>query len=74
MNGRDALLDQRDDLARVLRELHDAALAARVYVYAESELANSGLGRPDDGRARRELDALDGALADAGDLLARVRS
>lgn len=63
-----------EELVRVLRELHDAALAVRPYVAAEAVLANSGLGHPGHGGAPRNLDALDGALADAGELLSRVRS
>lgn len=74
MNGRDALLDQHDDLARVLRSLYDAALAARPYVAAEAVLANSGHGHAGHAGAPQNLDALDGALADAGELLSRVRS
>lgn len=56
-------------LVAVTRNLHDALMDARVYVAAEAVLANSGLGHPDRTRAPYLLDRIDGALADAGELL-----
>jgi hypothetical protein len=74
MNDRDGLLDQRDDLVRALRELNNAAGDARSYVYAALGLIVKHEDSELEGDTRELLDRLDGALADAGDLLARVRS
>lgn len=57
-------------LVGVVRDLYDALMDARVYVAAEAVLANSGLGAPGN-RAQALLEQVDGALADAGELLDR---
>lgn len=74
MNDRDALLAERDTLAAALRELNNQAIAARSHVEAAVEHYTDLL--LDDKRADANdvLVALDSAVADAGELLARVRS
>jgi hypothetical protein len=62
------------ELVTVARNLYNAALDARQYVEAETQLINAGLGEPGRGNAPRILDALDAALADAGEALAGVTS
>lgn len=69
----DPLATRRSELA-ALRNLHDAALDARVYVKTEAELINAGLGEPGRGHAPGCLERLDAALADAGELLERESS
>lgn len=62
------------ELVAALRNLNEAAVEARCYVYA----ALGSIVRHEDteleGDARELLDRLDGALADAGEALAQVRS
>lgn len=74
MNDRDALLDQRDDLVAATRNLYDALQAARPYVVEAVEPARGGVPVADFARGHRVLEAVDGALADAGELLKEVRS
>lgn len=62
------------ELATVARNLYDALVEARQYVVEESQLENAGLGPIRGNPARDTLDKLDGALADAGELLAGVSS
>ena len=61
-------------VVRVVRELVDAAIAARPYVLAEAALDNSGLGTIVGRPAVHHLERLDAALADAGELLDGVAS
>lgn len=60
------------DLVRVLRELNDAAIAARPYVKSEADAGIVGAFGRDALAAGALLDRLDLALADAGEYLAGV--
>jgi hypothetical protein len=61
------------DLAAV-RELHEAAIAARVYVAKASDPSYLGEHRDGQDKARDTLDRLDGAITEAGELLSGVTS
>lgn len=74
MNDRDALLESWEELLRVTRELAGALDQARAFVARAADPGTGPVPVAAFVDAMRTLERVDGALADAGELLAAVRS